>query len=93
MDYFQERTFEVKIGNTPSTPRDIGASIPQGGVLSSTLLSLFVNDLPVKTDPYSREFSFLFADDISYLISSKEITNEQKQIQKFLNELVKYMDD
>ena len=92
-DYLQERTFEVKIGNSLSNPRDIGAGVPQGGVDSPTLFSLFVNYLPVKTDPNSREFSFLFADDISYLIPSKDISNEQKQIQKFINELVKRMDD
>ena len=70
VDYLKDRSFTVKIGNSFSTSRVIEAGVPQGGVLSPTLFSLFINDLPVKTDPNSRVFSYLFADDISYLISS-----------------------
>ena len=77
VDYLKDRTIVVKIGNSFSNPRVIEAGVTQGGVLSPTLFSLFINDLPVKTDYNSQEFSFLLADDISYLISSKNLLNEQ----------------
>ena len=93
VDYLKDRSFTVKIGNSFSTSRVIEAGVPQGGVLSPTLFSLFINDLPVKTDYNSQEFSFLFADDISYLTSSKNLINDQGKIQEYINLVVKWMDD
>ena len=93
VDYLKDRSFTVKIGNSFSTYRVIEAGVPQGGVLSPTLFSLFINDLPVKTDYNSQEFSFLFADDISYLTSSKNLINDQGKIQEYINLVVKWMDD
>ena len=43
--------------------------MPQGGVLSPTLFSVYVNDIPLAEK--DKETSLLFADDIVYLLKFK----------------------
>ena len=91
-NFLEQRQFVLKINASFSRTLPIKAGVPKGGVLSPTLFSIFINDIPIKNNDKSKEYSMLFADDISYLISSKSLINEQKQIRLFLNELVNWMD-
>ena len=91
-DNLEQKYFEVKVNSSDSRPRPIKAGVPQGGVLSPTLFSIIINDILVKNDDKSKEYSMLFADDMSYIITSKNLTAEQGKIQKILDGLNDWMD-
>ena len=75
--------------------------MPQGGVLSPTLFQIFINDIP--TVNKEGETVHLFADDTAflkrfkYMVSGKVGANlkiqAEKDIQEFLNNLEKWMND
>ncbi len=80
-DYLNDRKFTVKIDNHLSSLRAISCSVPQGGVLSPTLFSLFINDLPLNLSEKRGDYSYLFADDIAdicFQIVWKKYRNSNK---------------
>ena len=94
------RTFVVKIEGKVSSVRSIICGVPQGGVLSPTLFSVYINDVP---SPRGQdEKMMLFADDILYIQSytykvNKKIITESSDIatektQNYLYELEAWMD-
>jgi hypothetical protein len=98
-DFLKDRKFMVKIDNCFSEKRDIECGVPQGGVLSPTLFSIYINDIPIAAN--NKERTLLFADDIVYTLSyvfkengrlledAKEIAEEKAQI--YLDLLAKWM--
>jgi hypothetical protein len=44
--FLSQRKFIVSVEGEMSMPRDIQAGMPQGSVLSPTLYSLYINDMP-----------------------------------------------
>ena len=64
--FLRGRTFMVKINGIFSSVRNIGAGVPQGGVLSPTLFSIFINDSPSRNKKNKR-YTLLFADDLCYI--------------------------
>jgi hypothetical protein len=62
-----ERTFVVKVDGEFPDVRVIICGVPQGGVLSPTLFSVYVNDVPLSMLANSK--TLLFADDIVFLMS------------------------
>ena len=87
-DFLENRSFIVN--NFSSLSRNIEAGVPLGSVLSPTLFSLFINDIPVKNKK-AYEHTLLFADDISYLFSIKNIFKDQESAQRYLDDLVEWM--
>jgi hypothetical protein len=77
----------------------IVCGVPQGGVLSPTLFSMYVNDVPLASG--LNEKTLLFADDIVYILSyhfrekNKLIPNAKYDAQKiaqiYFNNLEKWM--
>jgi hypothetical protein len=68
-DFLTERTFVVKINGVLSSLRIVLCGVPQGGVLSPTLFSIYINTVPLADGQY--ETTLLFADDIVYRQSFK----------------------
>jgi hypothetical protein len=94
-NFLADRKFQVKIENEFSSIRKIECGVPQGAVLSPTLFSIYINDLPLRRkvglSEENHEFNMLFADDIGYLLSFKHEENATRIAQSYLNELEKWM--
>ena len=65
----ENRTFSVKVGGATSGVFLIECGVPQGGVLSPTLFSIYINDIPIVT--MEKEICLLFADDLTYQLRYK----------------------
>lgn len=63
----------------------IDNGVPQGSVLSPTLFSIFINDVPIP-----RYESSLFADDIAIWTTANTTKKIQKTLQDRLNEITKW---
>ena len=61
--YLKDRKFCIKVENYKSAFRDIRCGVPQGAVLSPTLFSIFINDIPALYQK-NKSYSLLFADDL-----------------------------
>jgi exonuclease III len=78
--FLENRRFEVKVNDVTSTARPIACGVPQGSVLSPVLFSLFINDIPSRSNKNKNQ-SLLFADDLCHL----ELFNKPSQAQDNIN--------
>ena len=70
--YLINRKFMVKVENTVSELKLIQCGVPQGAVLSPTLFSIYINDIPVLNNK-NKSYSLLFADDlVTFFIFKKD---------------------
>ncbi|GBO18286.1 putative RNA-directed DNA polymerase from transposon BS [Araneus ventricosus] len=83
--YLEERKFAVKIGNSISEVKILGAGIPQGGKIFQVFYSLYVNDIP-KTH---KTLLGIYADDTAILAKNKN----HKYTAAALNQHLAKMDD
>lgn len=90
INFLQGRSFTVKVGAYESKRRSITCGVPQGAVLSPTLFSIFINDMPMKYRK-NKEYTFLFADDLNYiLIFKRKNKSTEKMINDFNHKLEKW---
>ena len=84
--FLQERTFQIIISNITSDIFEIETSVPQGGVLSPILFSIFINDiLNGKTNYKKTEVhSNLFADDLASSSAGKNVKTIEASLNLFL---------
>ena len=78
IDYLRDRQFRVKVDDARSKYFNIETNFPKGRVLSPTLLSIYINDIPVASNRIEKEFSFLFADDINFIKSFTDLDKRSK---------------
>lgn len=64
--FLTHRLQAVKIGDECSSLSEVTSGVPQGGIISTLLFSLYINDLPAVT----RGETFLYADDTQILNSA-----------------------
>lgn len=86
--YMKNRTYNVCIGNTHSDDFPIVSGVPQGAILSPTLFSILLSDMPYTPDTYS----FLYADDISLMARGKDYHTVQRTLQSAVSKLIKWFD-
>ena len=94
-DLLSNRTFVVKVDNSTSGTKSVKNGLPQGAVLSPTLFSIYINDLPFKNtrglDQQTHEFTVLFADDICHMVTYNEKSNAEEKTKQYLEALEKWM--
>jgi hypothetical protein len=85
--FLKNRSFAIKINNAYSKYHEIETEVPQGGVLSPILFSIFINDLIQDRTIFKKNevHSNLFADDLC-CAWNKPLIIEQT-MKKFLNKL------
>ena len=75
--FLSGRLFRVRVNESYSDYCPIEFCVPQGSLLSPTLFSIFINDLPDLSSP-KRVYAPIFADDIAHFLiysGSKKISN------------------
>lgn len=89
-NFLNKRYFCVKVNNYQTDCKPISCGVPQGGVLSPLLFSIFINDVPLDW-VQNKSISALFADDICHLeiyrdekIASKRINHKLAKLQTWM---------
>lgn len=82
-DYLTERSFCYRVEKSRSRPHPIAAGVPQGSVLSPTLFSLYVQDVP--RTPYVE--LALYADDTALYYTSRKRARVCQVLQKAVTDL------
>lgn len=83
-NFLENRSFCVKVNDTFSEKKFSTAGVPQGAILSPTLFSIFINDIP-KCENKNKSNSLLFADDLATFFIFRKFNNKlKKTINNFL---------
>ena len=89
--YLQQRSGRVRLNGKESRQEAFKHGVPQGGVLSPTLFTLFMNSIREILDP--RIKAAMYADDLAKISSEKEIGTAKARLQTCLERLEKWMED
>ena len=89
--YLQQRSGRVRLNGKESRQEAFKHGVPQGGVLSPTLFTLFMNSIREILDP--RIKAAMYADDLAIISSEKEIGTAKARLQTCLERLEKWMED
>ena len=82
-DFLSNRYFKVRINDILSEKTEIRAGVPQGAVLSPTLFSIFINDIPIQSKK-NKDYSLLFADDLCAFNIYKKNSKSTNMAKKWL---------
>lgn len=72
-----KRKFQVKVNSSVSKPYTTETVVPQGSILSPTLLSIFLNDIQISNHFIYQSCLF---DDSCTLFYSKSLNETKKQL-------------
>lgn len=88
--YLENRTQQVKFGDTLSTKRKVKFGVPQGSILGPILFLLYINDIISVTNETGCTIK-LFADDTMLYFSGKDEKIIEATINKTLMSLDKWL--
>jgi len=92
--FLENRSFDVRVGDSVSGRSPIVTGVPQGSSISPILFSVFINDIPSRS---SRDdaYSLLFADDLTvfFIFGSTKIKDENicNRVQTYLKEVEEWL--
>ena len=86
-NYIKERTIKVRTRNKYSTPKQIKAGTPQGGVLSTTCFIVAINDILTRL-PNSVTGS-LYADDLIIYCTTSTLKTAERQLQGAVTSIIR----
>jgi len=90
-EFIDSRYFAVRVNNCLSKKSLVETGVPQGAVLSPTLFSMYINDIPMNFSK-NQFYSLLFADDLcAFKIYKKNGKNVNSSIQSYLNSLEEWL--
>ena len=78
----------MRIGKAISRPKDIGTGVPQGGILSPIIFTIFGADLEEWT---KNSTIFSYADDTSSSSSGKSEEEVKEKLEQDVEEILKFM--
>jgi hypothetical protein len=90
ISYFRGRTFEMSFLTATSSRRDMQAGVAQGGLISSVLLSPYVNDMP---SPSHHIQLALYADDTAIIATSRTPPLLFSYLESYLNDLQRWLSE
>jgi hypothetical protein len=82
--YLHSRTFQSSFYSATSTRRNMRVGVAQGGLVSTVLFSLYVNDMPV---PSCHVTLALYADDTALIATSRSLLLLVSYLETYLNTL------
>ena len=85
-NFLAGRTMQVRVGSSLPDYYDQEQGVPQGGVLSTTLFSIKINDI-VKCLGNLTDYSLDHADDFCIYYRSKSLGTIERQLQQNLNKI------
>ena len=80
-----DRTMQVRVGSTLSDLYDLEQGVPQGGVLSTTLFNIKINDIVKCLDNLTD--CCLYVDDFCICFRSKSMRTIERHLQQNLNKI------
>jgi hypothetical protein len=90
-EFIDSRYFAVRVNNCLSKKSLVETGVPQGAVLSPTLFSMYINDIPMNFSK-NKFYSLLFADDLcAFKIYKKNGKNVNSSIQSYLISLEEWL--
>ena len=90
INFLDTRVFLVKVNNIFSDRKSIKAGVPQGAVLSPTLFSIYINDIP-RLDSKNKSGSLLFADDLASFLVFRSLKTIEKALNTYLLSLGEWL--
>jgi retron-type reverse transcriptase len=85
--YFKDWMFGAAFQSATPSRRIMRAGVPQGGLISPVLFSLYVNDMP---SPSHHVVLVHYADDTAIISTSRKTTLLVSYLEAYLNELQRW---
>lgn len=91
-NYLHERKFKVMVEGKLSATFPIANGVPQGGVLSSLLYSIYLSDLPLPPQHINPIQRLQYADDILIYVSVQFLVDGQHRLNAYLSDLIQFFE-
>lgn len=89
-NYLKHRTFQVRLDGESSDTRPISAGVPQGGVLSALLYTIYIADMPNPTPHPIPIRRLLYADDMIVYVATKHLILGQTRVNEYIAEIERF---